>query len=239
MSYYQQNLQNLNALYYLGDQSTGQLANHEGGSQQQNNAHFIEMVGALAVLDFMRQSPDNLINNQPLHYEYGLEDDVRQVNFKALDPGQTFRHVARPLTQLQLLALWCRHHLPHTQEAPYANHLQLPRAWRDEDFYQQLQRFLQDPQFGYEAWLRELQANERAFVPFEDPSLATENLNRVVNGQPTATGFLSKGLTRNHIMGELNKAVPKAVLTADGPAVFIRAFSEVLGKAVVEKVPGM
>ena len=239
MSYYQQNLQNLNALYYLGDQSTGQLANHEGGSQQQNNAHFIEMVGALAVLDFMRQSPDNLINNQPLHYEYGLEDDVRQVNFKALDPGQTFRHVARPLTQLQLLALWCRHHLPHTQEAPYANHLQLPRAWRDEDFYQQLQRFLQDPQFGYEAWLRELQANERAFVPFEDPALATENLNRVVNGQPTATGFLSKGLTRNHIMGELNKAVPKAVLTADGPAVFIRAFSEVLGKAVVEKVPGM
>ena len=239
MSYYQQNLQQLNALYYLGDQSTGQLANHEGGTQQQNNAHFIEMVGALAVLDFMRQSPDNLINNQPLHYEYGLEEDVRQVNLKSLDPGQTFRHVARPLTQLQLLALWCRHHLPHTQEAPYANHLQLPRAWREEDFYQQLQRFLQDPQFGFEAWLRELQANERAFVPFEDPALATENLNRVVSGQPTSTGFFSKGLTRDYVRGELNKLVPKAVLPADGPAAFNRAFSEVLGKAVAEKIPGM
>jgi hypothetical protein len=239
MSYYQQNLQQLNSLYYLGDQSTGQLANHEGGTRQQNNAHFIELVGALAVLDFMRQPTDYLRNNQPLHYEYGLEEDTRQVNFKALDPGQTFRHVARPLTQLQLLALWCRHHLPHTQEAPYANYLQLPRAWRDEDFYQQLQRLLQDPQFGFEAWLRELQTNERAFVPFEDPALSTEHLNRVVNGQPTPTGFFNKGLTREYLRGELNKAIPKAVATADGPAAFIHAFSEVLGKAVAEKIPGM
>ena len=239
MSYYQQNLQQLNSLYYLGDQSTGQLPNHEGGTRQQNNAHFIELVGALAVLDFMRQPADYLTGNQPLYYEYGLEDDVRQVNFKALDPGQTFRQVARPLTQLQLLALWCRHHLPQTQEAPYANHLQLPRAWRDEDFYQQLQRLLQDPQFGFEAWLRELQTNERAFIPFEDPALAADHLNRVVSGQPTATSFFNKGLTRDYLRGELNKALPKAVAPADGPAAFIHAFSEVLGKAVAEKIPGM
>ena len=239
MAYYQQNLQQLNSLYYLGDQSTGQLPNHEGGTQQQNNAHFIELVGALAVLDFMRQPADYLASNQPLHYEYGLEDDVRQVNFKALDPGQTLRHVARPLTQLQLLALWCRHHLPATQDAPYANHLQLPRAWRDDEFYQQLQRLLQDPQFGFEAWLRELQTNERAFAPFESPTLAAEHLNRVVSGQPTATSLFNKGLTRDYLRGELNKALPKAVATADGPAAFIHAFSEVLGKAVAEKIPGM
>ena len=88
MAYYQQNLQQLNSLYYLGDQSTGQLPNHEGGTRQQNNAHFIELVGALAVLDFMRQPADYLASNQPLHYEYGLEDDVREVNFKALDPAR-------------------------------------------------------------------------------------------------------------------------------------------------------
>jgi hypothetical protein len=187
----------------------------------------------------MRQPADYLTNNQPLHYEYGLEEDTRQINFKALDPSQTLRHIARPLTQLQLLALWCRHHLPHTQEAPYANHLQLPRAWRDEDFYQQLQRLLQDPQFGFEAWLRELQTTERSFMPFEDPALSTEHLNRVVNGQPTPTGFFNKGLTRDYLRGELNKALPKAVATADGPAAFIHAFSEVLGKAVAEKIPGM
>ena len=238
LAYYQKNIQQLNALYYLGDQSTGQLANHEGGSQQQNNAHFIEMVGALAVLDFMRQPADYLQHNQPLHYEYGLEEDVRQVTFKALDPGQSFRQIAQPLTQLQMLALWCRYHLPHTQEAPYANHLQLPRAWRDEEFYQQLQRFLQDNNFGFEAWLRELGTNERAFLPFEDPAMATENFNRVVAGQSTATGLFNKGLTRDHLRGELNKAIPKPVATADGPAAFVRAFSEVLSKAVVEKVPG-
>ena len=239
MSYYQQNLQKLNSLYYVGDQSTGQMANHEGGTQQQNNAHFIELVGALAVLDFMRQPADYLKNNQPLFYEYGLEEDVREVTFKALDPGQTLRHIARPLTRLQLLALWSRHHLPATLDAPYANHLDLGRAWRTEDFYLQLQRLLQDPQFGYETWLRELKNNERSFVPFEDPALATETLNRVVTGQPTDTGFFNKGLTRHYLRGELDRAIPKTVEAADGPAVFIQAFSDVLDKAVREKVPGM
>ena len=239
MSYYQQNLQKLNSLYYVGDQSTGQMANHEGGTQQQNNAHFIELVGALAVLDFMRQPADYLQNNQPLYYEYGLEEDAREVSFKSLDPGQTLRHIAKPLTRLQMLALWSRHHLPPTLDAPYANHLDLSRAWRNEDFYLQLQRLLQDPQFGFEAWLRELKANERAFVPFEDPALAADNLNRVVSGQPTETGFFSKGLTRDYLRGELNKAIPKAVEAADGPSAFIQAFSDVLEKAVAEKVPGM
>ena len=238
LAYYQKNLPGLNALYYLGDQSTGQLPNHEGGSKQQNNAHFIELVGALAVLDFMRQPADYLASNQPLYYEYGLERDERTVQFQHLDPGQSLRHAARPLAQLQLLALWLRHHLADTTDAPYANHLGLAKAWRDDDFYQQLQRLLADPQFGYEAWLRELQTNERTFRPFEDPALAAKDLNRVVAGQPVETGFFNKGLGRDYLRGKLNDALPKPVLPADGPAAFVTAFSEVLGQALTDKVPG-
>lgn len=238
LAYYQKNLPGLNALYYLGDQATGQLPNHEGGSQQQNAAHFIEVVGALAVLDFMRQSTDYLENNQPLHYEYGLERDARAISFQHLDPGQTLRHAARPLARLQLLALWLRHHLPDTQDAPYANHLGLAKAWRDDEFYQQLQRLLNDPQFGFAIWLRELQASERAFQPFEDPALAQKDLNRVVSGQPTETSFFNKGLSRDYVRGKLNDALPKAVASGDGPGAFVHAFYEVLDKALTDKVPG-
>jgi hypothetical protein len=236
LAYYQKNLQKLNALYYLGDQSTGQLANHEGGSAQQNNAHFIELVGALSVLDFMRQDTDYLLNNQPLHYEYGLEEDVRQIDFKALDPAQSRRLVGPDLTRLQMLALWCRHHLPETEQATYANHLQLRRAWREENFYLDLQRFLQDPQFGFETWLRELSSTERQFTPFVLP--ATADLNKVVNGQFTETGFFNKGITRDFVRVKLDKALPSAVTGTDGPTAFIQAFSDVLRDVVTEKVPG-
>jgi hypothetical protein len=236
LAYYQKNLQKLNALYYLGDQSTGQLANHEGGSAQQNNAHFIELVGALSVLDFMRQDTDYLLNNQPLHYEYGLEEDVRQIDFKALDPAQSRRLVGPDLTRLQMLALWCRHHLPETEQATYANHLQLRRAWREENFYLDLQRFLQDPQFGFETWLRELSSTERQFTPFALP--ATADLNKVVNGQFTETSFFNKGITRDFVRVKLDKALPSAVTGTDGPTAFIQAFSDVLRDVVTEKVPG-
>ena len=238
LAYYQKNLPGLNALYYVGDQAAGQLANHEGGTEQRNNAHFIELAGALAVLDFMRQSADYLATNQPLYYEYGLERDERTLLFRHLDPGQTLRHVAAPLTRLQLLALWLRHHLADTLDAPYANHLDLPKAWRTDEFYLQLQRFLADPQFGFEAWLRELQAGERAFRPFDDPALAAKDLNRVVTGSPVETSFFNKGLSRDYLRGKLNDAVAKAVPAGDGPGAFIHAFSEVLDKALAEKVPG-
>jgi hypothetical protein len=231
LAYYQKNLQKLNALYYLGDQSTGQLANHEGGSAQQNNAHFIELVGALSVLDFMRQDTDYLQNNQPLHYEYGLEADVRQVDFKALDPAHSRRLIGPDLTRL-----WCRHHLTDTEQATYANHLQLRRAWREENFYLDLQRFLQDPQFGFESWLRELSTNERQFTPFALP--ATADLNKVVNGQYTETSFFNKGVSRDFVRVKLDKAIPAAVVTSEGPTAFIHAFSEVLSDVVTEKVPG-
>ena len=128
--------------------------------------------------------------------------------------------------------------LADTTDAPYANHLGLAKAWRDDDFYQQLQRLLADPQFGYEAWLRELQTNERGFRPFDDPALAAKDLNRVVAGQPVETGFFNKGLGRDYLRGKLNDALPKPVLPADGPAAFVTAFSEVLGQALTDKVPG-
>ena len=55
LAYYEKNISgnnSLDALYYIGDLVTASYENREGGSGQRNDAHFIELCSALAVLDF-------------------------------------------------------------------------------------------------------------------------------------------------------------------------------------------
>lgn len=55
LSYYRDNL-NVDTLYYISDKLSKNYKNHEGDSEQRNNAHFIEMVSALAVVDFCQSN---------------------------------------------------------------------------------------------------------------------------------------------------------------------------------------
>ncbi|MEM2139131.1 MAG: hypothetical protein QXM96_03180, partial [Candidatus Woesearchaeota archaeon] len=50
LSYYSDNLKNLNLLYYIGNSPfTKSYTNFEGGQQQKNDANFIELAAALAI----------------------------------------------------------------------------------------------------------------------------------------------------------------------------------------------
>ena len=56
LSYYEHNIagnRTINALYYLGDDTTKDYPNDPGESGQRNDAHFMELVAALSVIDFM------------------------------------------------------------------------------------------------------------------------------------------------------------------------------------------
>lgn len=170
LAYYQHNLAGLNALYYLGDQAQKQHDNHQGGLNQQNNAHLIEVVGALAVFDFM-EKPASIAHEEHF-YEFGLERDETHLRFEHFDRRQTLPLVGEALTRFHFFATWLQHHLSDTLTATYATNLGLKNAWDREPFYKDLRRFLfdhdsPDQQFvSYAAWLRELRDNARQFKPF-------------------------------------------------------------------------
>jgi hypothetical protein len=57
LSYYKTLYKQLDTLYYVADKIPSTYEHHKGGANQRNDAHFIELVAALAILDFV--CPEN------------------------------------------------------------------------------------------------------------------------------------------------------------------------------------
>ena len=113
LSYYEKNIGNkIDTLYYIGDNTSSNKAyeNHEGGDEQQNKAHLIEMLSALAVVDFAN-GPER--TGSTVYKEFGLaSDNVANVIFSDFAP-ETNRIIRRPMTQFMFFT----HYLSHIDVA--------------------------------------------------------------------------------------------------------------------------
>lgn len=81
----------VNVLYYIGDERTKQYENEEGGTEQRNNAHIVELAAAMSIVDFASiQNDDSILvceeNSNGKIYapnpdfrEFGIEKDVQEV----------------------------------------------------------------------------------------------------------------------------------------------------------------
>ena len=65
LSYYAEHLDGLEALYYLGDQAGQPLPNHPGRAEQRNQAHLVEVLGALAISAFPGPAGQSARPGQP------------------------------------------------------------------------------------------------------------------------------------------------------------------------------
>lgn len=78
----------LNACYYVGDEiPSNPYFNDPGGNGQRNDAHVVEYVGALSILDFMGIPDERLVTvggnaQNPIYKEYGLANDKMQLSLK-------------------------------------------------------------------------------------------------------------------------------------------------------------
>ena len=72
LTYYDNNVSEANVLYYIGDNISKQYNNSEGGSTQKNDAHFIELAAALAIMDFAALPPNQVVtsNGNPSKTDY-------------------------------------------------------------------------------------------------------------------------------------------------------------------------
>ena len=102
---------NVNSIYYLGDQVRSKPYLYDPGEHgQRNNAHLIELIGALAPLDFAGV-PDSKLTDPdgyPLPttaYEYALAKDDLSINFLSLG-RRTRQLIYEPLSKLNLLFLF-------------------------------------------------------------------------------------------------------------------------------------
>ncbi len=199
LSYYHSNItsnKSINTLYYIGDSANNNYKNVVGGSDQKNDAHFVELAAALAILDFaddQAQSTDNGLAMDPKYKEFGIDsidENNPLITFKNLADYTQFI-IKEKLTQLFFFNLYLENQMKHEFKAPFAaNNPKIDQNFINNQFYSALMEFLKE----FRIWLGELKRNKISFVPFiiqerldsegniTNVEVASDNIFTLLNG---------------------------------------------------------
>lgn len=203
----------VNACYYLGDEvPSNPYFNDPGGNGQRNDAHVVEYVGALSILDFL-QIPDDQLHTvdgnaqNPIFKEYGLANDKLTLSLK--DFGLPTRmEMDRQMVKFHLAYMYITNQLKndigrgYTQDKP-----ELTRGFLSTTFFNALSSNFY---VSYLQWLKELKGNQRSFVPF---NLETDKLSDCLTDIAPKTGLFKSVIDYKSILSALNKASQQATRT--------------------------
>lgn len=195
----------INACYYLGDEiPSNPYFNDPGQNGQRNDAHVIEYVGALSILDFL-QIPDDQLKTvggnaqNPIFREYGLANDKLSLSLK--DFGlQTRMLVNRQWAKWQIAYMYLTNQFSqdigrgYTQDKP-----EITSGFLSTSFYSTLTN---DFFVGYKQWLVEMHTNQRSFTPF---NLKTGKLADAIIDVAPKTGFLKSAIDYKNVLSAMNK----------------------------------
>lgn len=212
LGYYQKNVNpSLNAMYYIGDDYNGKpYENDPGNNGQKNKAHFVELAGALSILNFLNISSDDLIteNGKPVNSvskEFSIKDDLESVLFKNLH-DQTNTDLRKVLTQFMLFKRYLDDQFDNSIEkkAWSTDNPAIDKSFKNNQFFSSnLKGFFT----SFNEWLTELNNNSRSFAPFNFNS----DLFKLVNGQDAKKELLGfKRFNFDSYDNELNAIVKKS-----------------------------
>lgn len=232
LKYYETNISNNNSidyLYYIGDPDSisSDYPNSEGGAKQKNNAHFIELASALAILDFTR-SPKK--QNSTKHKEFGIDNSSKYLNFSSLNTI-TKINIKKPLSQYSLFVKYMFEKLPNTiGESKWTKDINIDSNFLSSDFYQNLKRFNDE----YKSWLNEMGDNIVSFKPInlDQPS---DSLFNLIDGEKPSK-VLSFDSNYNLYESRLNKYSSKFKSKPNVENKFIETFYKATEKLVSEKL---
>ena len=199
LSYYRDNL-NTDALYYISDKLAKNYENHEGDSAQRNNAHFVEMVSALSIVDFCLSNIQH--DGNEVYKEFGINEDKQKVSIKTL-ADSTKSIIQKPLISMFIFEKFYKEHLKKTWDFAWAKDFsysdddyegKLDSTIMTNDFFVKLTKFLKD--FENE-WLKEMANNDRSFKPFNLETSGENIFNSIDGFEPKKSGFLSKLTSKN------------------------------------------
>ena len=109
LDYYYKNISctnEISVLYYIADDIRNTYENKEGGEEQENAAHLIELISALSIIDFasLQEQKEGACT---IHKEFGIETDAEEIIFTNL-AIETRKLIEKPMTQLFLFAKYMK-----------------------------------------------------------------------------------------------------------------------------------
>lgn len=162
LAYYNQNMSTIDALYYLGDNLLNKYENNEGGEEQKNDAHLMELAAALAIIDFDKDFDER--KDKTVYREFG----VKQVSDNLILPDlcdTTYDIIAKPLTQFTLFYKFVNEQLSKSiqDKQPWTSRFESKKWFADRYIKSHLNRIIKE----YTDWLTEMGNNKRGFMPYE------------------------------------------------------------------------
>lgn len=233
-------LSKINACYYVGDEvPSNPYFNDPGANGQRNDAHVVEYVGALSILDFLSIPDNQLVTKDgnainPMYKEYGLARDT--LTLTLMDFGlQTRRLVNKSMVKFYLAYQYITNQFTHDIGRGYTlDKPEIQHGFLKNSFFTTLTA---DFFVAYRQWLKEMAGNQRSFIPF---NLNTVQLYDAINGIHPKRSLFSGVISYKMVLSMLNKMSQRAVkhcLFSDGNVGcrFLTLLDEALDRLVDDK----
>jgi len=193
----------INCFYQLWDRPLKQYENKQGGIEQKNSAHLIELIGATAIIDFVNK-PDGSFapKGQTQYFDFGIKKEDQIIDIRHFFPA-TAKTVMEPLTLFTYAMKIYLEEIPDLRGEAFYKELNLGDKYSSSAFYQNLTAFFS---VHYKNWLTEMSGNERTFQPFN----LNQDLNAMVREKPIEVkkilGLVTNGgISESYLKAELGK----------------------------------
>lgn len=226
LRYYQHGVNNsLNTMYYIGEEPKNNYEHNEGSTGQQNNAHFIELASALAIVDFANESN----YTSAVIKEFGIANNSQDITFSDLH-NQTKYQIFKPLTQYYFKYLYLDQKLRKNFDAKYAATIGIDSSFLNTPFYKDLTAFNE----RFWEWLDEMATNKRGFKPFTLKK-KTEDILSSVEGIGIKDGGFMRPKNYERFIAKLNKSLEEDNPSKEKESRFMENFYLATDKLVKEK----
>jgi hypothetical protein len=250
LSYYKTEDKRIDTLFYIADKLPTTYPHHKGGNSQRNDAHFVELAAAMAVLDFVNPSSisknihrnrDNNIEDTS-YKEFGINADLAEFNFSNLT-DLTKKMIVNPLSRFLLFAKYMGYKVVKEDQngkeefvvqkvkgndifekehryQPYA-HKRFTDGFRENQTIQKIESV----QFKFIEWLLEMEKQNRKFTPF---NLLSSSATDFINGPLSVEK--SRGFTYTNwskMDNELNIQIRRIDKSLENESCFLELFYRV------------
>jgi len=166
----------INYLYFIGNKgNTKHFEYAVGGKEQKNNAHFLELAGALAICDFCENI--NKTNNETQIKEFGIENNTDSIIFSDLNLNNQ-KQISKHLTKYKLFSEYLKIGLPKSLNVSRWTKSNIKLVKKTENSFLN-QKYFNSPEYKIQisafnnhflSWLLEMEDNKPSFSPFNSIS---------------------------------------------------------------------
>jgi len=162
----------IDTLYFVGNKgNTKHFEYSVGGQKQKNDAHFLEMAGALAILDFCKNIDKTSETTQIK--EFGIENSTENISFNDLNIENN-KEISAPLTKFKLYTEYLKKGLPKSLNVSRwtKSNIKLVKKSKnsilDKNYFNSSEYKIQIEAFNnhFDNWLKEMGENKPAFNPY-------------------------------------------------------------------------